>query len=148
EIRRNDGHWDIVSDTTFSDYNLDVGTYSYRVRAVGGTLLKGKRLNHVSDWSAPVQVTIKSRCPQAPTIAMVAQATQRTYRTIPSLRMHLRGQAEVPPGCTLTQLNYKIESDAAITHSGPLHPDAQGHFDETVDAIRREDEVPTGSASF
>jgi len=148
QVRRNDGKFALISDLTFSDFNVAVGTYSYQVRVIGGNLEKGKRVNHVSDWSEPVGAAVKTSCPQAPAIALTVEPTQDAYSSVTSLRMHLRGWAQAPQGCTLQQVTYKIETGMGTSRSGPLKTDSKGRFNEFVNALNPEDEVPQGLATF
>ena len=115
ELRRSDGKLGLISNLTFSDFDVAVGSYTYQVRVIGGSQERGKRVNHVSDWSEPAFAEVKTSCPQAPAIHLTVEPTQTTYASVTSLRMHLRGSAEVPDGCTLRQVTYKIE----IPVSGP-----------------------------
>lgn len=148
ELRRNDGKLALISDLTFSDFDVAVGTYSYQVRVIGGSLEKGKRVNHVSDYSESAFATVKTSCPQAPTINLTVEPTKDTYSSMTSLRMHLRGSAQVPEGCTLQRVTYKIETSMGTSRTGVLKTDAQGRFNEFEDALQPEDEVPEGMATF
>jgi hypothetical protein len=148
QVRRNPGGFALVSDPTFSDFNIAVGSYSYQVRVVGGSRQKGKRVNHLSDWSEPVQAAIVSTCPQAPRVELTVQPTQTTYASITSLRMRLRGWAQAPEGCRLQKVTYKLETGFGTTHAGLLKTNAQGQFDQLINAITPDDEVPEGMATF
>ena len=148
EVLRNDGQSRMASATTYSDFDLAVGTYSYRVRARGGSKEGGKRALHVSAWSEPAGGAVVLTCGGPPRIQLQVEPTKRTYSAIPSLRMHLVGDVRLPEGCSLTQLNYHLETDTGIHHSGPLKANGHGHFDDYVDALGPDDEVPAGQASF
>jgi hypothetical protein len=148
EIRRSDGKLGLVSELTFSDFDVAVGTYSYQVRVIGGSKENGRRVNHVSDYSEPAQATVKSSCPDVPTIQLSVEPTQDSYSSVTSLRMRLRGAAQVPEGCTLQKVTYKIDTGIGTSRTGTLKIDAQGRFNELVDALTPEDEVPEGMATF
>ncbi len=148
EVRRNDGRTSMVSETTFGDFDLAWGTYSYKVRVVGGARFKGKHINHVSEWSEPAQIIIKVSCTAAPTISLLVEPTRNSYSQVAALRMHLKGNAQVPAGCRLGQVQYHIDSGTGLNHAGPLPVDLKGRFDTFVNAVEPEDEVPAGVATF
>ncbi|HVO33069.1 MAG TPA: hypothetical protein VMU17_04080 [Elusimicrobiota bacterium] len=148
EIRRGDGKAFLVPETTFTDFDLAFGSYSYVVRVRAGSRERGKRVDHVSGWSEPAEAAIQVTCSGPPTVALTVETTQKTYSDIPSLRLHLKGSASVPEGCTLSRVSYQLDNGTGISHSGMLQPDANGRFDSFVDAITPEDEVPEDSASF
>jgi hypothetical protein len=148
EVKRKDGKTAMVSDTVYSDVGLAFGTYSYVVRVRGDTKENGRHITHVSDWSEPAEATIKVACSRAPSITLAVESTRKSYSAIPSLRLHLTGGTHVPEGCTLTGVTYLLDTGMGITHSGTLKTDAQGRFDDVVEAIGPDDEVPAGSATF
>jgi hypothetical protein len=148
EVRRQDGKSTVVSGTSFSDTDLEVGSYTYRVRVQGGAKENGKRVTHVSDWSEPVDAVIKLVCSGPPTIDFMAQPTKRSYSSVPALRLHLTGAIQIPDGCHIVKAAYHVDSGTGIVHSGPLTVNAQGKFDNFVDAIGPDDELPSGGASF
>ena len=148
EVKRQDGKVTSVPRLSFSDFDLAFGTYTYQVRAWGLVKFHGQKSIHVSDWSEPITVISKVSCPQAPTLSMTVHPTQSTYSSVASFRVRLVGDVQVPEGCTLLHTRYHIDTGTGITHEGPLRPNAQGHFDQRVDALGPEDEVPTGRADF
>lgn len=150
EVRRQDGRSTIVPELTYVDQGLPFGSYTYRVRTHGLIKENGKRVTHVSDWSEPVSGTIKVTCTGAPTIELRVQPIQRAAINggAPSLRLHLAGQAQVPEGCNLSKVSYHIDSGTGIMHNGLVKTKPDGRFDEFVDALGPEDEVPSGTALF
>jgi hypothetical protein len=48
----------------------------------------------------------------------------------------------------LTKTHYHIDTGTGILHEGPLHVSKTGHFDDYVDAIGPDDELPPGPVSF
>ena len=145
ETERADGkHW-TVGPTTFSDFHLPFGTYTYRVRTLGEAKERGQKIMHVSEWSEPVQAVIQVSCSGAPTLQFAVQPVQRGGST---LRFHLTGNITVPSGCHLGNTIYRVETPAANNRSGPLSVGKNGHFDATVDAIGPEDDTPAGAMSF
>jgi len=148
EIKRQDGKTFSAAATTWTDAGLAPGTYGYMVRARGVTKEKGRRVTYVSDWTGPVDGTIKISCPRPPAIELAVEPTQKKYSSIPSLRFHLHGHASVEPGCTLGAVNYHLDTGTGILHTGALPVDAQGRFDTFVNAFGPEDEIPAGRANF
>lgn len=148
EILRADGQTFVTDRREYADTDLEFGTYTYRVRVRGGAKDHGRRLEHVSAWSEPASAILRLSCTAAPRIELQAEATQKSYSSIPSLRLHLKGRAAAPEGCTVSQVMYHIDSGTGLPKTGPLKVDAQGRFDEFVDAIGPEDEVPEGEAIF
>lgn len=148
EVLKNDGTSFPVPATTFSDFDLSFGTYSYRVRARASAKRNGKKTLLVSDWSEPANAVIQVACRQPPRVTLQVVPTQKSYSEIPALRMHLSGAVQIPEGCSLTHLTYHLETGAGINHSGPLTADKRGRFDEFIDAVRPDDELPTGGADF
>lgn len=148
EILRNDGVAAEAPATTYSDFDLAFGTYSYRVRARGRARAGGRRILHVSDWSEPAAAVIAVACGGPPAISLAVRSTQRSYSDIPSIRLHLSGSVRLPEGCSLTRLAYHIETDTGLRRSGPMKTDVGGRFDDQVDALGPEDEMPSGGARF
>jgi hypothetical protein len=148
EIKRQDGKTFRAAATTWTDAGLAPGTYGYMVRARGVTKDKGRRVTYVSDWTGPVDGTIKMSCPRPPAIELAVEPTQKKYASIPALRFHLHGRASVDPGCRLGAVTYHLDTGTGIVHAGPLPVDAQGRFDTFVNAFGPEDEIPSGHESF
>lgn len=148
EVRRQDGRSFVASETAWSDQGLGFGSYTYRIRARGTSKESGRRVIHVSDWSEPVSGIIKVVCAEPPRIELQVQSSRKTYSDIPSLRLRLSGQARVIDGCTLQKVTYRLDTGTGIMHTGLLKTNADGRFDEYVEAIRPEDEIPQGGAVF
>ena len=148
DVRRQDGKSHVVSGTTFSDMDLEVGSYTYRVRVLAGAKENGKSLTHVSEWSEPASAAIKTVCQGPPLIEMRVEPTKRRYSAIPSLRLHLTGTVQIPDGCALSNADYHIDSGTGIPRTGPIPVDTKGAFDTFVDAVGPDDEVPSGGATF
>jgi len=148
EIKRQDGKMFRAAATPWTDADLFPGAYTYRVRARGLTMEKGKPVSYISDWSEPVGGVIQSACPKVPDIELAVEPTQKSYSSVTSMRFHLRGRASVNTGCRLGSVTYRLDTGTGIFHSGPLPVDAQGHFDAFVNAFGPEDEVPSGTLSF
>ncbi len=148
EVKRSDGKHFLVSDATFRDDRSAPGTYTYVVRVFAMAKQRGKQIAYVSDWSESASGTLTLQCARPPTVEMNVEPTQKNYSSIPSLRFHLRGQASIEPGCTLTSVNYHLDTGTGVNHGGPLQPDSRGRFDAFVDAFGPEDEIPSGRVSF
>lgn len=148
EVLRDDKALATVSGTTFSDMSAAWGKHTYKVRVRGGAKERGRKVDHVSDWSEPTTVTVVVTCEQAPVISLTVTPTKRSYASIPALRMRLTGQASVPAGCHVSKGAYHIDSGTGITKTGPLRLDDQGRFDEYIDALGPEDELPAGRTEF
>jgi hypothetical protein len=148
EILRQDGAHFVVSSGSYADLDLNYGHYSYKVRVRGGSKEHGKRVNHVSSWSESVDADVHVACPAAPRIELKVEPTQRTYNSIPSLRMHLTGRIPPIEGCTLKSPTYHIDAETGLSHSGTVIVDSQGRFDDFADAVGPEDEAPAGETTF
>ena len=148
EVLRQDGVHFVVSTPGYADLDLSSGTYVYKVRVRGGSKERGQRINHVSAWSEPVEAVIRLSCEAAPRIDLKVEPTQKSYNNIPALRMHLTGRVISPPSCTLQQVTYHVDAESGAAHAGKLKVDAQGRFNEYVDALGPEDEAPEGATSF
>jgi hypothetical protein len=148
EVKRSDGKTSIVPGTTFSDTNLAPGTYSYTVRVHALAREKGKKITYVSDWTGQAKGTIQASCSRAPAIELTVEPTQKAYSSVPSLRFHMKGKISVDPGCSIVSAHYHLDTGTGITHGGDLTVDPQGHFDNFVNAIGPDDEVPAGKISF
>lgn len=148
EIQRNGQTIARVADQTYTDLTAPWGTHTYKVRVRGGAKAKKKMLEHVSDWSEPASTTLSVKCIQSPIIRLTVAPTQSTYSSVPSLRMRLKGDVRLTEGCTLLKTTYNIDSGTGISNTGKLHVDKQGRFDEYVDALGPQDELPSGRISF
>lgn len=138
----------IVGTTSYSDFNLPPGSYTYQVRAKGGSREMGKPVAHMSAWSEPVDGKIQSACLGAPTIQLTVEPTQKVYGSIPALRLHFKGQVTVPKGCKVSKAMFHIDSGLSSERAGPIFLDPQGNFDEYIDAMDASDEHITGNATF
>jgi len=148
EILRQDGINNVVTGLSFVDLHVEYGTYTYKIRVRGSSKEHGQRLNHVSSWSEPVEAIVRVACEGVPRIELKVEPTQKLYNAIPSLRMHLSGRMTQSEGCSLKNPMYKIDAETGSSHTGTLQVDSQGRFNESVDAIGPEDEVPSGDTSF
>ncbi len=138
-----------VTETSFVDSDLGFGTYTYRVRAQGYMKSRKKGTVLASEWSEPAEGLVKVLCSAAPQVTLTAEPLKTSYRgSIPSLRIRLRGDTQVPAGCSLTKLTYTVDSGRGIQHQGALSVDAHGHFDDFIDAIQSTDEPPTDDTTF
>jgi len=151
EIQRQDGKIFVVAGRSFTDTDVAIGSYTYVVRVRGESKSKthGQRyLSHLSDWSAPVNASLTRTCADPPQVTLSVETTEKKYASVPSLRMHLIGDALVPEGCHLLKTSYHLDTGTGIEHSGALETDANGHIDAFINAIGPDDEVPSGIASF
>ena len=148
EVKRSDGKTFRTPNLTYGDENLAPGTYAYQVRVRGRSREKGKAITYVSDWTGPAAGTIVASCPRVPTVELTVEPTQKEYASISSLRFHIHGKVAVEAGCTLGNVRYRLDTGTGVIHNGPLKVDGQGRFDQLVNAIGPEDEIPAGRASF
>ncbi len=148
EVFRDSAVIAIVGTTSYSDFNLQPGSYTYQVRAKGGSREMGKQMAHMSAWSEPAEGTIQSACLGAPTIQLTVEPTQKVYGSIPALRLHFKGQVTAPKGCKVSKAMFHIDSGLSSERSGPLFLDPKGNFDEYIDAMDASDEHITGNATF
>jgi hypothetical protein len=148
DILRQDGVNFIVSETSFVNLDLNEGTYTYKVRVRGGAKESGGHVTHVSSWSESVTATVTRACEHAPQIELTVQPTQKTYHSIPSLRMHMIGRVTLIPGCTPQNVTYHVDAETGSSHTGPLKIAADGRFDKFVDALGPDDEAPAGQTTF
>ena len=138
-----------VTETSFVDSGLSFGTYTYHVRAQGYIKARKKGAVLASEWSEPAEGAVLVMCSGAPQVTFSAEPLKTAYRgSIPSLRIHLKGSVEMAKGCSLTKLNYTIDSGRGIQHTGPLKLDASGNFDDFIDAIQATDEAPADDTVF
>ncbi len=137
-----------VPVTAFGDVDLSTGTYVYQVRARGDAKEGGKRVSHISAWTEPQTITITMTCASAPAVHLNVSPVRREVGTPSAVRFRLTGDIHVPAGCTLVQAGWHVDTGTGIKHSGPLVPDANGHFQEFVNAIGTEDEPPSGDVAF
>ena len=148
EVLRGDGAHAVVSQLTYTDLGLDYGHYTYKVRVRGGSKEHGKRVNHVSSWSETVEADVRVACEAAPRVDLQVTPTQKSFDSAPSLRMRLSGRVLSGEGCTLQKVTYHVDAETGLSHTGNLIVDSQGRFNDVVDAIGPEDEVPSGETSF
>ncbi len=148
EVQRSDGKMFFSKSLIYQDLDLAPGTYAYRIRARGQAKEKRKPVLYVSDWSERVSGTIVAVCPRPPAVTLEVIPTQKTYSSIPSLRFRLQGKVTTESSCTLGKVRYHLDTGRGIAHDGPLRLDKQGRFDTFVSALRPEDEIPSGVASF
>ena len=148
EIKRQDGKMFRASATTWIDADLAPGTYGYMVRARGMTKEKGKPVIYVSDWSGPVDGTIKFTCPRPPTIELSVEPTQKKLRLHSVIALSPQGRGDCGQGCTLEAVTYHLDTGAGVVHTGSLTVDAKGHFDQFVNAYGPEDEFPPATKVF
>lgn len=148
EVMRGTTAIGLTASTGYTDVDVPWGSHIYKVRARGAAKERGKRVEHISDWSAPADATIRVTCSQAPVINLSILPTKSSYSSIPSLRLHLTGDVSMPAGCSLTKASYHIDTGTGILHTGPLRVSPKGQIDEYVNAIGPEDELPAGPTMF
>jgi hypothetical protein len=148
EIIRDTAVIAIVSQTAFTDFAVPIGSHTYKVRAKGESKDLGKRIAHYSAWSEPTDVTIKQTCAGPPVLELKVEPNKTVYRGIPALRLHFVGDVSVPAGCQLEKINYHIDNGISTPRTGPLDPDAKGHFDEYIDAMGPDEEPINGNATY
>jgi hypothetical protein len=149
EITRDGKVIAIVPKTAYTDSQVPLGTHTYRVRAKGNAKDLRKKIAHYSGWSEPVESKeLKKECSGPPVIRLTVEPTKKMYGSIPSLRLHFIGNVTVPEACTAEKVMFHIDSGLSTERAGPLSMDAQGHFDEFIDAVGGEEEPITGGARF
>ncbi|OGR93417.1 MAG: hypothetical protein A2992_03635 [Elusimicrobia bacterium RIFCSPLOWO2_01_FULL_59_12] len=148
EVMRGTAPVGIVGETAFSEFDLAPGVYSYSVRVKGGAREMGRKIAHMSAWSEPAQADIILTCAGPPVIRLKVVPTKKVYGDIPALRLHVTGDVKVPDGCRVSRAMFHIDSGVSSERSGPLALDAQGRFDEFIDAMGAEEERITGGATF
>jgi hypothetical protein len=148
QIERADGKNWTVPATTFSDFNLAFGTYTYRVRVLGEDKEGGKRLMHQSDWSEGAQAVVKVACLGAPAVELHVQPYNPSRSDSAALRFRLTGAATVPAGCHLSKTTYRIDAMNGTHITGDLSADAHGHFESDVASKTSDDEEAGGGTSY
>jgi len=148
EVQRRDGRSWIIAETTLTDYDVKVGSYTYRVRARGTIKQKGKKVSHASRWVGPLEAEIVPVCPDPPKFSIRFEPTEQRYSKVPSLRLRVTGNVSNPVDCNDLRVFYSIDSGTGIHRSGPLTPNAQGLISEFVDVIQPGDELITGGMTF
>lgn len=148
DVRRQDGHWSIAAEPALADRNLELGSYTYQVRARGHSRGSKGAIIHVSQWSEPVSVKIVETCTEVPVVELQVETPGRQVASAGNLRLRLRGRISVPDGCTVRQPSYLIESQSGSSRTGALRLKPGGQFDEYVDAVGPEDEMPSGDVAF
>ena len=147
EVERQDGKRWAVPTTTFSDFNLAFGTYTYRVRVLGEAKERGQRLMHVSEWSEAAQAVVNVACSGAPSIQLTVQAAPRAYASQP-VKLRLVGAATVPEGCHLGKTTYRVQLADGSHRSEPLPVDARGRFDATIEPANPDDQSAPENLSY
>lgn len=148
EVRRQDGKLVFVQVLKYDDFDLAPGSYSYQVRVRADARFKKHSVIHLSDWSAPVEAVIQTACTAAPQVRLLVQPTRPTYASVASLRIRLWGDIQVPEGCAIVHPSYHVDAGTGAPRSGALHPDPHGHFDEFIEALDPDEELPSGPATF
>lgn len=146
EVQRDSQTLVITSKLGETDFEVPPGRHVYRVRA-RGTFRKDEAA-HVSEWSEPMDITLTVGCEHAPIVMMKIEPTKQTYTGLPSLRVHISGEVKVPDHCSLTNLAYHIDSGMGVPRTGLLTVNDQGKFDEYVDAIGPDEELPSETTPF
>jgi hypothetical protein len=149
EVYRDTGVIALVPKTAFTDFALPVGTHSYKIRMKGMSKDLGHKILHTSDWSEnSSEITITQKCGGPPVLELQVSPNKTVYRGIPALRLHFVGDVSVPAGCQLDKVVYHIDNGISSPRTGPLDPDAHGHFDEYIDAMGPDEEPINGNATY
>lgn len=148
EVERRDGKRWMIADTTFKDFDVEYGSYAYRVRVRGLIKEKGKKVTHLSRWAGPLEVEIPVFCPAAPEVTLEVRSTQSRYAEAPSLRLRLTGQVRSPAECQRLRAFYTVDSGAGQAHSGPVTLHDEGRFDDWIDAVQPGEEIASGVMDY
>src|SRR5437762_561124 len=148
EVVRDEAPIAIVPKTSHTDFDVPIGTHTYKIRAKGGSKEAGRKVAHVSAWSEPAGAEIVLTCAGPPVIHLSVEPTKNKYGSIPALRLHFMGDVQVPDGCHLDRALFHIDSGLSTERSGPLTLDSRGRFDEFIDALGAEEEPISGGATF
>jgi hypothetical protein len=148
QVERADGKNWVVPETTFSDFNLSFGTYTYRVRVLGEDKEGGKRLLHASEWSESAHAVVRVTCLGAPTIELQARPFSSSRSNTAPLRFQLTGAVKLPAGCHLSKTTYRVDATNGSHVSGEVATDAGGRFDTTAESRTNDDEGAGGGTSY
>lgn len=148
EVERRDGKSWIVAEQGMTDYDVQVGSYTYRARARGTIKEKGKKISHASRWVGPLEAEVLPVCPDVPKFSIRFEPMEKRYSKTPSLRIRVTGSVSNPTDCHNMRIFYTLDSGTGIHRTGSLTPNAQGRISEFIDALQPGDEIVTGDMTF
>ncbi len=148
EVEREDGLSWILSENSLTDFNVDVGTYTYRVRVRGTSKGRGRRTSHVSRWIGPILAEIVPVCPDPPKASIKVEPANRAYSRAPSLRLKISGNVQNPADCHDLRAFYTVDSGTGLHRTGALKISPAGVINEFVDAVDSGEEIVSGGLTF